>query len=268
MSIAGEELASYFTEGSYRFEMRLERGSLAAFYTPTPEDGALIAQRRKLLDDHASRHLAVLPEAQPLLAEISRTMAAQNVIPRAFDSDIAGQLGRSIAPDFLVLKRAAGTARLVCGCVCFPSSWSLIEKVGLSIDSIHEIVPGLNSALGSQIVTFLHRLKPGISWTRSNWGLSRHPDLNQHPDLNLPRLDSTVSSEQVYFRVEEQSLAALPENDGVLFGIRLKVFPLRFFSGTKAAGLLAQALETMPEPMAAYKGIAEARPRILSLLRN
>ncbi len=180
----------------------------------------------------------------------------------------ARHLGDNWEPDWLVLRREPDAVRLVAGCVCFPSSWSLEEKIGKPIEAIHEIVPALNATIGTQIRTFLERIKPGISWTRNNWGLSRSAEWNQHPTRGTPRLDELVPLEEVFFRVEEQSLVALPKSDGILFGIRLKVVSLAGYEGSSEGLKLASLLETMPGPMAEYKGLTRARQRIVGLLRG
>jgi hypothetical protein len=77
-----------------------------------------------------------------------------------------------------------------------------------------------------------------------------------------------VPLDQVCFRVEEQSLVALPQGNGILFGIRLVIFPLQPYAGTPEGAKLAEALETMPELMAHYKGLASARSRLVQLLRG
>ena len=139
--------------------------------------------------------------------------------------------------------------------------------MGRSLDYIHEVVPGLNVQLGAAIHSFLRKLAPGVAWLRSNWSLSRSPELNQHPERNLPRLDSTVAHRQVWLRIEHQALVRLPGSDGVLFGIRIAVHPLAdVMRDAEVCHRLYRALETMPEPMARYKNHAEARPQLLAIL--
>jgi hypothetical protein len=170
--------------------------------------------------------------------------------------------------DFLLMKPDdAGVFRLYGGCLCFPSHWDLREKLGLPMADIHAPVPGLNETLGTQIDGFLRRIKPGVSWERANWGLSRTAELNLHPSRKLPRLDAGVALDEVWFRIEEQSLVALPESGGILFGIRLVIVPMRDIKADETArqGMI-RALRTMPEPMARYKGIAPARERLIELM--
>jgi hypothetical protein len=261
-------LEQYFTAGAYRFQMQFGRGTFAEFYRPSPGYEEVIKERRYWLERTEERCLVTDPAGRALL-EDALVLARESGL--AFGDRAPGDyrsrarwLGENWEPDYLLLEREG--LRLVCGCVCFPSSWSVEEKLGLPIAQIHAVVPGLNVAIGRQIQVFLEKLKPGVSWTRSNWGLSRSPDRNQHPTRQLRRLEATVGLEDVFFRVEEQSLVALPETLGILFGIRIRIFPLRDFVGREAGAQLRHALETMPEDMARYKGIGPARARILSLL--
>jgi hypothetical protein len=245
--------------------MRFGRGEAGEFFSKSQEHAAIMAERQAILAGHPERHAAMLPGGELLLAEAWELAISART---ATGSGARGliDLGLVWEPDFLLLRREASGTRLVGGCVCFPSSWALREKMGLPMQAIHDVVPGLNATLGSAIDAFLERLKPGRVFTRSNWGLSRSAALNQHPELRLPRLDGRVNSGEVFFRVEEQGLAALPKANGILFGIRVKVFPLDAFAGTSAARQLAAKLRTMPEEMARYKGLAEARGRIAALL--
>jgi hypothetical protein len=179
-------------------------------------------------------------------------------------------LGRAWEPDYLLLDSASDDAVvLVAGCVCFPSSWSLEEKIGHPIETIHGVVPGLNGAIGAQIHSFLARLKPGTAWLRTNWGLSRSPALNQHPARNLPKLNSRISPEEIWLRVEHQALVALPRTNGVLFGIRISMHPFNELrQDPLASSRLTRALQTMPDDVASYKGLASARHRLLDLLNG
>ncbi len=267
----GPLLDEYFAEGRYRFQMQFGRGSFADFYGATSQRTEILDERRHWLASATKQHLILTPEAEPILQEVWGLAGQTIPLPTstyqpANSQEMATCLGQNLEPDYLLLTRDLDSIRLVGGCVCFPSSWILEEKIGRPIEEIHEIVPGLNPAIGRQIQTFLQKIQPDVSWTRSNWGLSRSSERNQHPSRKLPRLDADVTIDQVFFRIEEQSLIALPGSHGILFGIRIRIYPLRDFIGTTAAQKLLLALETMPEPMALYKGVAAARTRIIQML--
>jgi dimethylamine monooxygenase subunit A len=262
-----------FPEGDYRFQLRFERGEPAAFFAQTPGRAALLAERRYWLDRQPQTYAALLPQGEALLEEAVGlagiwTGFAQPSLAMPWQQCLA--LGEFWEPDYLLLKAdAAGEIRLYGGCLCFPSSWRLSEKLGQSIEFIHGPVPGLNPSIGAAIHKFLAALKPGVASLRHNWGLARSAELNHHPDRALPRLDATVSADEVWLRVEHQALVALPKSGGILFGIRVVNHSLsEVKSDPVAAARLGRALETMPEEMARYKGLATARARILELLRS
>ncbi|MBI3851546.1 MAG: DUF3445 domain-containing protein [Verrucomicrobia bacterium] len=270
-------LADVIPDEDYRLQMRFERGNVAEFFAPTERHEELISQRRHWLQTAPQTYAALLPEGIPLLDEtIERACLWQADAPLARLKEANSPwerclaLGETLEPDFLLLKpQAEGCFHLLAGCVCFPSSWSLAEKIGRPLEFIHGVVPGLNSQLGNQIHGFLSKIKPGIAWQRANWGLSRSPELNQHPERRLPRFDASVSLTEIWLRVEHQALVALPQNQGILFGIRIAIHPLaELKKDSTVAERLSRVLQTMPEEMARYKNLATARSTIIALLQS
>jgi dimethylamine monooxygenase subunit A len=261
----------------FGLRMRFTRGEVAAFFMPGASHGEVIAERRRWIAAAPEVHCAMMEEGHAMMEETVALAASLGTLPEG-ECEFGGldplgrcrKLGGLWEADFLLMKPdAAGVFRLYGGCLCFPSHWDLRDKLGLPMADIHAPVPGLNGALGQQIDGFLRRIKPGISWERANWGLSRTSELNLHPSRKLPRLDAGVSLDEVWFRIEEQSLVALPLSGGILFGIRLVIVPLRDIKAdaTHRHGMI-RALRTMPEPMAGYKGIAPARERLIALMEG
>lgn len=259
--------------------MRFERGTPADFFKRSPDADTILAERKRWLANKPETCTAITINGAPLLEEVIGLAAEWKTLPSGCDFrpvlklpaiEQCRWLCECWETDFLVLKPdQEGTFRLQGGALCFPSHWDLHSKMNRSVWEIHEPVPGLNTALGKSIDGFLARIRPGISWERHNWGLSCSAELNQHPARKLPRLDESVTLDQVWWRLEDQSLVALPQSGGVLFGIRVTVHPLSEVKAHPSArtGLL-QALDTMPDEMAVYKGIANARGRIQELLKQ
>ena len=269
-----EEILS---DRDFGLRMRFAKGDVAAFFRPGPSHAQVIAERQRWLAEDPGRYAALLPEGHDLLDETLGLAVSLGTLPETADpaslADLppdarCRRLGGLWEADFLLMKPDdEGVFRLHGGCVCFPSHWDLGEKLGRTMAEIHTPVPGLNETLGRQIDGFLTRIIPGISWERANWGLCRSPELNLHPSRALPRLDESVSLDEVFFRLEEQSLVALPGTRGILFGIRLVIRPLGEIKADPAARAgMIRALRTMPGTMAAYKGIAPARERLLQLM--
>jgi hypothetical protein len=122
---------------------------------------------------------------------------------------------------------------LVGGVVCFPSDWSMHEKIGLPFLDVHGPVPGFAASIGKPSVDLLERLKVGRPVWRPNWvGIKPCDQLNLTPDqgpaVNVLKRTITVDTvaAHVYFRVERQTLCRLPKTQHVLFTIRTYIEPI------------------------------------------
>jgi hypothetical protein len=248
----------------YRFHMGLRQGRGVEFFAPS-EDAATVRAFRGDLLDEAPEHYAVLPSpAPPALLKAVEWLSTWT--GQKFSGPL--EAARWCEPDWLVLTPdAEGLLRVAAGVVCFPSSWSLPQKEGLPVSEVHGPVPGLNTSLGRSIDTFLLRLAPDTVWLRDNWGLTGHESLDHHPRHSLPPLTEEASLDTTWLRLEQQLFAKLP-GGGVLFAIRVTAHRLdELVSNAGVAPRLARALETMPPEVAAYKGVAAARPGLAELLR-
>lgn len=257
-----------FPNADYRHHLSVKQGDLAAFFAPRPDHGAVIAERKRWLEVDSHNYAAALESAGPAIVETAQVIGVRASAENdAFEAIAA--LGRELEPDIVLLEKNGDSVfRVIAGCVCFASSWSFPEKLGLPLDSVHSVVPDLNSAIGGPISKFLSKIQPGASWERSNWGLSSSPELNQHPSRATPRLTPPMTLDRIWLRVEDQILSILPRTGALLFGIRIVTLPLcelRAQEPEAAAGL-RRALATLSEEMAAYKNLAAARAEIVDLL--
>jgi len=260
---ASSPLADLFPAGNFRFHLTLRRGEPRDFFRPWDPSGRLLAERARWLALEPDRHAALQPEAEPLLAELSGMMASDWGLPRVAT---ARELGAAVEPDMLLLTRDPDDAfRLRGGALCFPSGWALEEKLGHTLDFIHDVVPGLNAALASPIHQFLARLKPGVAYFRDNWGLAATDALNQHPAHQHAPPSLPLALDRLWLRVEHQALLALPHTNGVLFGIRIALHRLdELMRDPAAAAGLRHALASMPEEMARYKRLDGIRAKLIA----
>ncbi len=299
--------ARLFPEGDFAFGFGMQRPRQEWFRWSPPDHEAL-QERRHWLSVEPHRHLTWTDEAAPVLQEALALFpdlpftpeadphphpqpaeptgaSPREPIPRSTPepsvqasrkpsheplADRLKSLSLRWEPDLLLLRRdASGHFRLVAGAVCFPSAWDLREKVGKTVDAIHAGVPTLNATLGSRIRAFLDRLPAGQTFERDNWGLAAHGERNAHPDRALPRLTADATLDTTWLRLEHQAFRALPQSGGLLFAIHLTVHPLgRVLQTPGARDRLARQLRSMPDPIAAYKGILPARDPLVRQLEQ
>ncbi|MBI1348964.1 DUF3445 domain-containing protein [bacterium] len=269
------ELTKLFAASAHRWQMGLRRATdLAEFFQPHDETGSAMTERRDSLKSHPERYLAELLEAAVAIRETLRLLSvSEGVVPEpqlSATGDAPLQLGQTYEPDAVWLAPdAAGDVRLVGGVVCFPSSWSLPDKLGQPLSQVHAVVPGLNATLGRPIDSFLRKLVPGDVWRRENWGLSGDDRRNHHPCCPRTPLEICPRVDQVWIRIEHQLLLKLPQSGGILFGIRLEIMPLAaVVSHSLARRQLLHQLETMSPLIAEYKGLTAARSGLIDLLQS
>jgi hypothetical protein len=239
----------------------MRRGDAERFFAPRDQGGELLAEKRRWLDKAPGTFAVVTPRGEPLVAALWDMALGWGHVRAPGDGrrELA-DLGRQWEPDLLLMDRE--TMTVAGGCVCMPSSWSLLDAAGKTLHEVHELVPRLNRQIGGQIERFLVRLDPGKAFRRENWGLTRSGDQNYHPMLGRRRLDETVVLDEVFLRVEQQLFTGVP--GGVLMGIRIETCPLAELAADPAVWRLAAGqLRTMPDDVAAYKGLGSARAAIL-----
>lgn len=260
-----------FPDADHRWIMALRQEDSADYFADRDSTGAVRAERAHWLAEDPKKYAALLPEAYPALQEtleLARTLGAKfDSDGNAFEQLLA--LGRIWEPDFVWMHAGQdGIHRAIGGVVCFPSSWAFGEKLGQPMRDIHHLVPGLNDALGRQIDTFLTKQVPGVPWRRENWSLSRIADLNQHVSRPRPRLDETITPDEVWVRLEHQLLMKLPRSGSILFGIRIEVVPIkRIIDNPEAAKRFARILASMSAEAVGYKNFAAARPALIAMLQ-
>ncbi len=84
-----------------------------------------------------------------------------------------------VPDDLCLMQRFNDAYRLTAACVCSPSYWRLAEKIGRTLDGIHDPVPTLNDKLSVKMAQFFTRLPPAAIFERRNWLMHTNPALYQ-----------------------------------------------------------------------------------------
>lgn len=97
---------------------------------------------------------------------------------------------------------------------------------------------------------------------------SRHlPAFKKRLAEHLPRLTPETIGEQLYIRIERQTLTRLPQSGAILFGIHTYQNLLaNEVTDPERATCLAQVFRTTPPAMLAYKSMTAFMPALLDYL--
>ncbi len=251
-----------------------------------PDFAAQMAERERLLAAARDTCIAARPEgAEPARELLGHVIAAMDgregfaleagrwrrpdgarVAPDA--DDPLASLGAMTAEDWCLLSPdpAAGEYRLLAAVLCFPSRWSLAEKLGRPLTAIHAPVPDYDAALARRVNRVFEGLRAGRPVWRVNWLV--HPTAELHLPLGegekaAPR---PARAERLYLRVERQTLTRLPGTGAVAFGIRTRVTPIEALAPAVARGL-ADALGGLDAATVAYRSGADLQRAAIARLR-
>jgi len=274
--------------GPWRLQMGLHRLDVADWLEDDDRRAEELAQKSALLAEHRDEVLVASPAGDDGAAELCELVLAwleahrpwlvertpDGVVERSTATHLDPAMpplelaARLVQEDLCVLVEDAGTWRLRAACVCFPSRWSLREKLGASLLGIHEPVPGYGAALGAPSERFFDRLDPARPAWRCNWTLLDTPERFLPSPASRRSVGVPHGTEALWFRVERQTLRRLPRTGAIAFTIRTYVTSLDELLAARpsTAAALAATLATVPADVAAYKGWTAMLPALLDAL--
>ncbi|MCC5966015.1 MAG: DUF3445 domain-containing protein [Natronohydrobacter sp.] len=194
---------------------------------------AQMAERARLLDAHPADVLAVLPEAEAaaaeLLVEVLRDLPAHGFrisgaqLRRPDGVEVTldparplWSLGHLLQADFCILQKQGAEHVLTGAVLCFPSSWTLREKLGKPLMRIHMPVDSYDTGLGARVQRMFDLMRPEQPLWRVNLLRYTNPALYQ-PRAEFAPKDKSGGGD--YIRSERQTLMKLPRSGAVIFGI-------------------------------------------------
>lgn len=211
----------------FRLAMGLRPLELSQWLEVLSDGPAQIRLKRELLNTRFSDVVALRYESHPAYAELLGeivTNLKQFHSSRSYslNSDEHPLVAASslVAEDLCVMIKENEQWVLGGAVVCFPSRWALADKIGTSLDEIHQPVPGYQTVLATPTRSFFERLTPQRSFWRLNWTLLDDATLFQ-PVAARRWFDEDPLNWQ--FRVERQTLRCLSESRAVVFTIRTSV---------------------------------------------
>ena len=128
-----------------------------------------------------------------------------------------------VSDDLCILEKDDyGTWRLTAAAVTAPTYWSLFEAMDGTIDELHEPVPDGSPLLSSRVNRIFAGLAPGRILERFNWTVQAG-GARFTPERPLAL---GAEPEDLFLRVERQTVRKLPETGAICFTIRVCLDPL------------------------------------------
>lgn len=255
----------------------------AAWLAVDPDYAAQMAERDALIESGAHDVTAQTDDAGPIVAAFREALlehlaarpewtltpgAARR--PDGVSVDLSGETmalaGRLAQEDFLLLAPAEGDAeaRLVAGALCFPSRWSLTEKLGRALSPIHGPVPRYAGDLAARINRVFAALRPDRPLMRVNWLVTPTDRLRlvQREDAKAPHAPPGA---RFWLRTERQTLRRLAGAGAVVFGVKTTLTPVSALTAEERA-VIARRMAAWPAADVAYRGGAAQHAAALASL--
>ena len=210
--------------------------------------------------------------------EIYRTIdGAMDVAGQRVPLDDAPPLwtaARLVLEDLGLRRRDESGGRRVAGAVCFPSSWRLADKVGRPMHDVHAPVPGFGAATrNAELITrMFDNMRAETGMLRWNWSVYGDDALFHPHDSPPRRFGAGERAENVFLRVERQTLRRLPVSRDILFTIRIAVDPLaeleQHSDAARIGASLRDQLLALDAMQIDYKGLTLERDRLVARLNE
>ncbi|TIW95060.1 MAG: DUF3445 domain-containing protein [Mesorhizobium sp.] len=247
------------------------------------EDGTRDAQQ-EVLDLLGAHLMERFPETYRRTGSGIEVVGAASRLPASLADAPLAKASQLIQEDLILMRRSDSDSgwRLVAGSLCFPSSWSLLEKFGKPLHDIHAPVPGFGP--GTRPADLINRMFDGLQGQaveRYNWSI-QSGDALYHPLSDLQRIDRATNrpsrfpdgdiDAHAFIRVERQTLRKLPVTRDILFTIRIHLDPLKVLARhadrAKLAVSFAAQLEALDLAQLDYKGLTPDRDRLMTVLNH
>jgi hypothetical protein len=229
--------------------------------------------KKKLLATRRSEVVGLQPGGDDVAQEAAQLVsqwAGVELASTGIDALVEASL--LVADDLAVLqpvKSQDGSEQLLLNAavVCCPSRWLLSEKMGHNMLAIHEPVAKYADHVGAAVDTYFQRLTVEKPVWRSNWIIQDHPALFQP---QIPSGPLVKTPDELWIRMERQTLRRLPKTGGILFTIRGYQQPLpEYLSRSKQIAQDTRTLvERLPDDVARYKSVLKYRPAIMNWINQ
>ena len=173
-----------------------------------------------------------------------------------------------VQEDLIIMQPKKDVFYLKSASLCAPTRWSLKEKFNLSLSEIHKEVPGYKEKIDLRVNNIFQNLPDQKIFERYNWSIFDSPELFQPIGSKTLVEIKNIDPEDLYLRVERQTLRRLKDSRSILFTVRVHVDPMSSILSDKNIIMdLIKAIQNLEEDMKNYKVIQPFEEKLIKWLK-
>ncbi len=155
------------------------------------------------------------------------------------------------------------TWHLEAAALAFPAHWVLAEKMGEPLQVIHQPVPHYDERLAHPVDRFFTAMKIGPISSRMNWSLQIGRGLFTPQRLSRNAAVNDDDFDQLFLRIENQTLRKLQDTGYIVFTIRTHILPMTLWQDDRdALQSMADMMQNMSPATKLYKGVPLYEPLV------
>ena len=139
-------------------------------------------------------------------------------------------LNERLSRDTHLVERQDGEWRVSALSLSAPTFFTVSDVLDRSLGQIHDPVHGFNDRFLKRVERIFEGLRPGLVLQRRNWSVvnSAEPFTPDSAPIRarIPAIRPEQAADELFVRVERQTLRRLPQTGGALFTIRVWLHPL------------------------------------------
>jgi hypothetical protein len=191
--------------------------------------------------------------------------------PKAADLPPLLAAARQVSDDLVLMQRRDDAWRVAALSLCAPTFFTAAQVLGLSLAELHGPVEGFAERFLARVERIFDGLRPGLVLERRNWTVVNSAEpFTPDPTPVRARIAAITPErvgDEVFVRVERQTLRRLPRTGGALFTIRVWLAPLRDLAQEPETLAAFRAWREAPPAFRNYKGFSLYAPLVEGFLR-